>query len=114
MEIQYTQEGIANRYDKVIELNEHLKEYPKLHDSILQHELSHTDKEGFNKQDFLLDFGEHKVNHLELLKFMIKYPKSLYQLLPIYKRKGIVFYDINMLLFWFIIILVITISLVIV
>jgi len=100
MEIRYVNEGIANRYDEVIELNENLKKYPKLHDFMLKHEMDHTSTEGFTKQDFLLDINPGKISYRELMKFMIKNPKSFYQLLPFYKRNNIVFYDINLIISW--------------
>jgi len=100
MQIEYVPYGIANKYAHKIELNENLKQFPKLHDAILQHEFKHTDAKGFNRKDFMLDFGEDKINNVELLKFMFKYPKSFFQFLPFYKRKDIIFYDINLIILW--------------
>lgn len=96
----YVPWGLANRYDNIIEINENLRLYPELHDSILNHELSHTDKKGFTKEDFILDLSPGNVNYWKLLKFMIIFPKSFLQFAPIYKRGKYLFYDINMCIAW--------------
>ena len=108
--IVYVPYGLANRYDNIIEVNENLKLYPELHDSILNHELSHTDKKGFTKEDFILDLGPSNVDYYKLLKFMLVYPKSFWQFAPIYKRDKIVFYDINMCIAWMVMLGVIGLS----
>lgn len=92
--------GLANNFGDYIEINENLKNYPELYNSILSHELQHTDKPGLNKEDFLLDIGIHKVDYWKLLLFMCKYPKSFTQLLPVYKKGDAIIYDLNMLIVW--------------
>ena len=109
-EIKYVDYGLANRYDHTIEINENLKKYPSLHDAILSHELSHTDEKGFSKRDFMLDFGESKINYTQLLKFMIKHPRSFMQILPFYKKENVFFYDINLIIFWTVLLSVIGLS----
>lgn len=111
MQIEYVPWGLANRYNHTIELNENLKQYPKLHDAILTHEFSHTDEKGFSKKDFLIDIGENKINNLDVIKFMFKYPKSFMQFLPVYKKKDIIFYDINLIIIWTLMISIIGLSL---
>lgn len=98
--IIYVKHGIANRFDSHIELNENLKKYPKLHDSILRHELSHTDEKKFNKKDLIVDLGESAVDNRELIKFMFKHPKTFIQILPFYKINGKIVYDLNMMFIW--------------
>lgn len=99
--IVYTSWGIANRFpDGTIEINEHLKEFPELHDQILLHELAHTDAPGFTKQDFLLDISPSKVSPWKLFKFICIYPKTFLQFAPIYKRGKTMFYDVNMSIVW--------------
>ena len=100
MKIEYVESGIGNNFGEVIELNVNLKKYPELHDEILKHELLHTDK-GFTWYDFKHDITESSVDSLDILKFMIKYPKSFTQLLPIYfsKKHGFV-YDINLIIIY--------------
>jgi hypothetical protein len=100
LKIEYVKTGIGNNFGEVIELNENLKKYPDLHDSILKHELKHTDK-GFTWYDLKHDITESNVDSLDLLKFMIKHPRSFSQLLPIYfsKKHGFV-YDINLIIIY--------------
>ena len=100
MKIEYVSTGIANRFEDHIELNENLPAYPDLYNSILEHELSHTDKEGFTKEDFILDLGPSKVNYWKLFIFMCKYPKTFTQFLPIYKKGNQLIYDINLIIVW--------------
>jgi hypothetical protein len=109
MEIRYTPWGLANNFGDYIELNEHLKEYPKLHDMFLKHELQHTNK-AFSKKDFLLDLQEQKASTFELLRFMFKYPKSLLQFAPFYKKGNAFVYDINLCIFYFVISGIISLS----
>lgn len=114
MEIRETDFGIANNYGSHIEINRHLKaENPKLYQAILNHELAHSDEKGFSKDDFVLDVGEHKISTWQLAKFMIRHPKSFMQLAPLYKKDGVWFYDINMIIFWFVLSVVITVPLIV-
>ena len=96
MRISYVNHGIGNNFGEEIEINENLKKYPSLHDKVLQHELGHTDKL-FTKKDFTMDLLESNVNSFQMLKFMLRHPRSFSQLLPIYwtKKHGFV-YDINL------------------
>lgn len=100
--INYVDSGLGNRFDDHIELNKNLlkPEYQQIHDIILNHELSHSDK-AFTIKDLVLDLGESEINRLDLFKFMIKHPKSFTQLLPVYwcKKHGFV-YDINLILIY--------------
>ncbi len=70
MKIIEVNHSIANRFDGYIEINENLKNYPKLYKPILEHELAHTNKT-FTWHDFKLDFVSNTgVNYFELIKFM--------------------------------------------
>jgi hypothetical protein len=106
MEIRYVSYALANNFGDYIEINENLKRYPELHDEILKHELSHTDKKGFSKEDFLLDLAPSRVNYWKLFKFMCMYPRTFYQFLPFYyqKNKNTFFYDINLIIAWIVVI----------
>ena len=99
MKIEYIDHSIGNRFDDTIELNVNLKKYPKLHRAILEHELGH-DSGLFSIKDLKHDL-KHSVSPFELMKFMIKNPKSLTQFLPIYfhRKYGLV-YDLNMILIY--------------
>ena len=103
MDIKYVDHSLSNRFENHIEINRNLKNYPKLLQPILEHELSHSDKP-WSIEDFKLDFvSNNNINHWELFKFMLKHPKSFYQLLPIYysKEKGFV-YDVNLIIMFII------------
>lgn len=81
--------GIADKFpDGTIEMNKHLKDYPKLKHSLLLHEAHHTNQKKMNRQDLMHDLTS--LNQLKmgyLIKFMSRHPLSLVQLLPIYKTK---------------------------
>lgn len=100
MEVKYVPYGIANNFGTHIELNENLPKYPNLHAPILAHELSHTQEKGFTKEDLLVDIRPVKLSYSELLKFMIKYPKTMVQFLPFYISNNTFIYDINMCITW--------------
>ena len=100
MEIRYVDRSLGNNFGSFIELNEHLKEYPQLHTQILNHELKHSSIKGFTKQDFVADMNSTKIDYKQLFKFMLKYPKSLWQFVPFYIQKGQFVYDINMCIVW--------------
>jgi len=111
LDIQYVETGLGNNFGTHIELNKNLKEYPKLHDAILNHELRHTDKL-FTWKDLKNDLTENNVNSFEVLKFMLKYPKSFTQVLPFYfsKKHGFV-YDINLIFIYLVCIGIIGVAL---
>lgn len=95
--------GIANNFGTHIEINKNLIAYPKLLKPILEHEFAHTNKK-VSMEDFKLDFiMPQAIHQKELVKFMLKHPKSFTQLLPIYysKEKGIV-YDFNLIVMYLI------------
>jgi hypothetical protein len=100
IKISYVSSGLGNNFGDEIELNENLKKYPEIHDAILEHELSHTNK-AFTLKDLKLDLCESKINSFDIIKFMIKYPKSFSQLFPFYysKKHGFV-YDLNLILIY--------------
>ena len=111
MKIEYVEHSIANNYGSFIEINRHLKNYPSLLKPILKHELEHSEK-AWSLHDLKLDFfSNNKINHWELLKFMLKHPKSFFQLLPVTysKEKGFA-YDINLLVMFLSMILVFSLT----
>lgn len=112
--IEYVDYSLANNFGDTIELNKNLLKYPDLHNSILEHELGHTNVPGFTITDFNHDLKPQKVNQLHLLKFMVLHPKSFVQLLPIYhtKKRGWV-YDINLSIIYLILIFLIVSGIVI-
>ena len=109
--------ALANRFKDRIEINRHLKKYPKLYDAILEHELEHTDNT-FSKKDLILDLTGTKINYWDLLKFMVTHPRSFKQLSPIItsKRDGVtkIIYDINQIIIYLILLVVVGVGLYIV
>ncbi len=100
MEIIEVNHSIANRFPNHIEINENLKNYPKLLKPILEHELAHTDQ-AFTWHDFKLDFiSRTGVNYFDLFKFMLKHPKSFLQLSPVIKSNGKFIFDINLFIMY--------------
>ena len=99
MDIIYVDHSIANNFGSYIELNENLKRFPKLHDQILKHELSHTNEKGFTAKDFSLDM-DNSISTYQIIRFMFNHPKSVLQFRPFYRSKGIWYYDINMIITW--------------
>lgn len=111
MKIKYVNHSIGNNFGSFIELNKNLLKYPKLHDSVLKHELKHTNKK-FSKEDLLLDLGECGFNNFKMLQFMLKHPKSFWQLIPIYHKKGIgIIYDLNLIIIYFVLFLFLSVTL---
>jgi len=98
MKIRYVDYGVANNFGDYIEINKELKKYPKLYNTILEHERSHT-KKPFSLQDLKLDLF-NKTPTLTLLKFCFKNPSTWIQFLPIYYKKGKIIYDINLILIY--------------
>jgi hypothetical protein len=101
--IIYTNNGIGyfctDKDKSWIELNRHLKKYPKLHQMVLEHELGHNTKK---RTDFLHDlkdfFNFHKQKRLT--GFILKHPSALSSLFPLFfTKKGIAF-NWFMFMFW--------------
>ena len=82
----------TNEGEHWIELNKHLKKYPKLHQSVLNHELEHARLNNKNIDfwhDFKSMFGPM---NFELTKFSLKHPSALLSNSPIlFTKKGIAF-----------------------
>lgn len=110
MKITYVDHGIGNNFGDEIELNKDLLKYPELHEVVLNHELSHTDKL-FSLKDLSIDLTENNIDLLSMLKFMIKHPKSFTQILPFYytKKHGFV-YDINLIIIYLFMIFFISVT----
>ena len=96
MEIRFVEWGLANRFKDHIELNENLKDHPSLLNSILKHELHHTDG-----NDFMHDINSMEgIDMKELIKFMAFHPKTLIQILPFYIHNRKLVYDLHTLGVW--------------
>ena len=95
MDILYVPYGVANNFGSYIELNQELKKFPKLHDSILKHELQHTQK-GFLR-NLVLDFTD-KEFMFERMRFLLITPSARRQFNPFYKSGNKRFLDVNLLI----------------
>lgn len=90
VEIKYVKWGLAARFGNVIELHEDLKNYPKLHDAIIEHEMLHDESSGYTVNDFLNDIngvGTEKISKWELFKFQLVRPKTWIHCLPFYYQR---------------------------
>lgn len=76
--IIYINHGIGHCIGQTIEINKALKEYPELHDKILDHELKHLKGEKY------VDWNSDHPDGL--VKFIIKHPSSLTHFFPIWIR----------------------------
>jgi len=108
MEIVYTELGLANRFSNPdqIEINKHLKKEPELLAQILKHELGHTDKT-FSAFDLKHDLTSGSgINNMKLFMFMLKHPKTFLQFSPMYysKSRKKIIYDLNLGLYYLILI----------
>lgn len=107
MKIEYVNHSLANNFGDTIELHKDLIKYPELHDSILEHELGHSNDPDFNVFDLKHDtIKPSKVNQWQLFKFMLLHPSAWSQLLPAYynKKHGLV-YDSNLIIIYSVIIM---------
>lgn len=104
--IVFVNHGIANRFLNRIEINEGLKKYPRLLKIIIDHELSHTNR-NFTFKDLFLDIGIPTKERISLVKFIVTNPRSLTQIMPLYISKGKIVYDINMIIIYSVLLLII-------
>ena len=95
--LKFVNGGVANRFDcgdyDMIEMNKHLKMYPKIFYSILMHELGHDEK-----KNTLTDlWHDMTAKSPGLFSFMRRHPSSLTQLLPIYYSRSHkrILYDVS-------------------
>ena len=98
--IVYVNHGVANRFsDGTVELNRALLRYPKLKNQIIAHELTHTEREGFNVKDLMHDISiTEQISQWEVLKFILKNPSAFSQLLPLtYTQQRGFIMDLNLM-----------------
>lgn len=101
--IVYRNYGLADIFpDGTIELNKHLNDYPKLKKALLMHEANHTNNQKFNRQDLMHDLTSlNQFSIFDMMKFMIRHPLSMVQILPVYWTKtGGWSYDEVSALYW--------------
>ncbi len=99
MRVEYNIWGMANRIGNVVVLNKNLKKYPWLHDKLLEHESKHNEKSLYNIKHDLKSLKNTKmIEWIAKTKFMLRYPRSLVQLSPIWFYKGRVYFDLSLML----------------
>ncbi len=116
LKIVYRGYGIADRFpDGIIELNKHLKKWPTLHKSLIQHEARHTNNQKFNKKDLVHDLSTpNQINTFKMMKFIMRHPLSLVQFMPVYwtKNRGLIV-DYNLIIIWSVISVIVFLGLLI-
>ena len=87
-EIKYIPWGIACRVKNTIYLNEALKKYPELCNSLIEHEKKHSSS--FTARDFKMDIhnAEISANKAEYWKFVSSTPSSWTEFLPFWFYDG--------------------------
>lgn len=77
---------------KWIEVNKHLKKYPKLYKSVMALEMKHFQAKN-KHMDFWIDFKSFNIKEdWEIFKFSVKHPKAFYDLSPFFycnKKLGV-------------------------
>lgn len=104
MRVKYSEWGLANRFGDTILLNENLKYYPRLREILIDHELTH---ERNPLKNIKIDIDSVKnIGFLEAfmrIKFMLKHPKSLIQMSPVWIYKRRPYFDLSLILIYLII-----------
>lgn len=107
----YTNKGLASYFGDRIEINKNLKYNKPLRDYIVKHELGHSMKFdlGYEVSDGLKLIFNRKIAVM-LIKFMMKNPSAWVDFLPIQIRNKKLIYDLNLLLLYISVIVIILIS----
>jgi hypothetical protein len=99
VEINYVKFGVANVIDNKIYLNEHLNEpeFESLKNKIIIHEKEHLNSSWMKnrKIDALSE-----VKFSDLKPFFKKYPKALFQYLPITYINKVIYFEWSLILFY--------------
>lgn len=93
--IKFVDWGIANNFGDCIEVNKELKNYPKLCNYVIKHELKHTNKL-FSFYDLKHEFKFNIKMILQLFIFTLRRPKTWKEFLPAYMHDKKIIFDINM------------------
>jgi len=104
MKIDYVDWGIASRFDNVIVMNKKLAIYKKYCLDVFNHELRHKNK--LTKEDLAMDAFEGSI--LTNLSFCLRHPKGLTQFIPFGKYNNKPFIDLNLILVYIILIILVT------
>jgi len=106
MKTKYIDWGIGNRVGNTIYLNKNLKQYPRLHKAILEHEKNHSDD--WELKDLVMDL---QIDELKGLKgkyywFVLTHPKSWVNFLPVMKIEGRWCVDPDIIISWILMIII--------
>ncbi len=109
--IAYFNETDTHSY---IEINKHLKKYPKLYAKVLCHEKEHASTEGF-WPNILIDIKDllDMPKQIMLFGFMLRHPSSIRSMIPIFfenKRVSVNWFMLYFMLFMFLVSYVIVIN----
>ncbi len=104
LKVIYIDHSIAYRIGNTIYINKDLFKYPKFAKKVLKHETEHTGK--FTKHDFYIDVRDG--NLWDNLKFIVRHPKALRQVIPFGKAEGVWYYDLTYIIQYIILIILIT------
>lgn len=101
VQIRYSNTGLANYYGDFIEIHRNLKNNKPLRDYIVKHELGHSVKfdVGHDIKDGLGLVKKPKMFG-KLLGFYLKNPSTWTDLLPIQYKKKTFVYDLNLLMMY--------------
>lgn len=100
MEVKHINYGTGNRVGDMIYINKKLKKYPKLYNSILNHEKKHTGK--FSLNNLKIDLNNYDLERVkgDWMKFIFSHPSSWINFLPIIRLGGSWCIDISLSILW--------------
>ena len=103
MSLIYSDWGLANRIGNDIVLNKQLlkPEWKQLHDQLLAHESGHNDHPIHNLNhdvDSVIDSSPPEL--VTKIMFMIRHPKSLVQMSPVWFYQGRPYFDLSLILLY--------------
>jgi hypothetical protein len=97
--LEFTNYGLAYKIGNTIFMNRNLLKYPKYCEQVFDHELRHSDT--YTKKDFGMDLVEGDL--WENMKFMLRHPGSMTQLIPFGWKRGVFFIDATLLFIYFLV-----------
>lgn len=96
IEIKYSKYGLGNLIGDTIYLHQKLKDYPKLHDIVLDHEIKHIGGRKHVDRD--------EPFNSELMAFVLKHPTTWPHYLPLWfkirNKKLQIIYNMRMMYFY--------------
>ena len=99
LKVKLTKGYLANRMGDTIYLNENILNYPEYCKITMEHELSHTGK--LSMHDLKIDLTEGNV--YDHIKFAFRHPGALLQISPITYLDKKIAIDVNMIIMYIII-----------